>query len=175
MLPILLAALETEEEKDFFTRFYHKYKTDFYRYALSILQNPHLAEEAVQEGWMKCVKNAGDFFAVEPQNRKAWMVIVLRRICLTMLRKESRATTLAEDWDLAAPDPGDHRGIVDLIRAMPERYRTILELKFVLEWPDKAIARELQLPVTTVSTRISRGRKLLQEQLIKEGYWHEPK
>ena len=43
MLPILLAALETEEEKDFFTRFYLKYKTDFYRYALSILQNPHLA------------------------------------------------------------------------------------------------------------------------------------
>lgn len=124
---------------------------------------------------MKCVKNAGDFFAVEPQNRKAWMVIVLKRVCLTMLRKESRATHLAEDWDLAAPDPGDHRGIVDLIRAMPEQYRTILELKFVLEWPDKAIARELQLPVTTVSTRISRGRKLLQEQLIKEGYWNEPK
>ena len=95
MLPILLAALETEEEKTFFTRFYHKYKTDFYRYALSILQNPHLAEEAVQEGWMKCVKNAGDFFAVEPQNRKAWMVIVLKRVCLTMLRKESRDTNLS--------------------------------------------------------------------------------
>lgn len=175
MLPILLAALETEEEKAFFTRFYHKYKTDFYRYALSILQNPHLAEEAVQEGWMKCVKNAGDFFAVEPQNRKAWMVVVLKRICLTMLQKESRATNLAEDWEPAAPDPGDSRGIVEIIRAMPEQYRTILELKFVLEWSDKAIARELRLPVTTVSSRVSRGRKLLQAQLRKEGYWHDPK
>lgn len=175
MLPILLAALETEEEKAFFTRFYHKYKTDFYRYALSILQNPHLAEEAVQEGWMKCVKNAGDFFAVEPQNRKAWMVIVLKRICLTLLRKESRTTHLAEDWDLAAPDPGDHRGIVDLIRAMPEHYRTILELKFVLEWRDKDIARYVGLSESAVSTRITRGRKRLQEQLIKEGYWHESK
>ena len=51
MLPILLSALDTPEEKDFFSRFYHKYKTDLYRYALSLLQDPNLAEEAVQEGW----------------------------------------------------------------------------------------------------------------------------
>ncbi len=113
MLPILLAALESEAEQRFFHQFYHKYKTDFYRYALSILRDPHGAEE------------------------------------------------------------GDYRSIVALIRAMPEQYRTILELKFVLEWPDKAIAKALQLPATTVSTRISRGRKLLQTQLIKEEYWNE--
>lgn len=175
MLPILLAVLETEEEQRFFAQFYQKYKADFYRYALSNLQNPHLAEEAVQEGWMRCVKNAGAFFAVEPQNRKAWMVTLLKRVCLTMLQKESRTTNLAEDWDLAAPEDGNHRGIVDLIRAMPEQYRAILELKFVLEWQDKEIARYLGLSTSAVSTRISRGRKLLQEQLIKEGYWHEHK
>lgn len=175
MLPILLAVLETEEEQRFFAQFYQKYKADFYRYALSILQNPHLAEEAVQEGWMKCVKNADRFFQIPPKKRKAWMVTVLKHVCLSMLQKESRTTSLAEVWDLSVPEAGDYHGIVDLIRAMPEQYRTILELKFVLEWPDKAIAKELHLPVTTVSTRISRGRKLLQEQLIKEGYWHEHK
>lgn len=173
MLPILLAALESEAEQRFFHQFYQKYKTDFYRYALSILRDPHGAEEAVQEGWMKCVQNADAFFAVEPQNRKAWMVVLLKRVCLTMLQKGSRTVSLAEDWDRPAPEEGDYRSIVALIRAMPEQYRTILELKFVLEWPDKAIARALQLPATTVSTRISRGRKLLQNQLIKEGYWNE--
>lgn len=175
MLPLLLAALETEEDQRFFLRFYDKYKTEFYRFALSILHDPHWAEEAVQEGWTKCVQNAGDFFAVEPKNRKAWMVVLLKRVCLTTLEQESRTARLDEDWDRAAPDPGDHQGIVDLIRAMPQQYRTVLELKFVLEWPDKAIAKALHLPVSTVSTRISRGRKLLQEQLIKEGYWHDSK
>lgn len=175
MLPILLATLETEEEQRFLTQFYLKYKADFYRYVLSILQNPHLAEEAVQEGWMRCAKNADRFFQIPPKKRKAWMVTVLKHVCLSMLQKESRTTSLTEVWDLSVPEAGDYHGIVDLIRAMPEQYRTILELKFVLEWPDKAIAKELRLPVTTVSTRISRGRKLLQEQLIKEGYWYEHK
>ena len=175
MLPILLAVLETEEEQRFFAQFYQKYKADFYRYALSILQNPHLAEEAVQEGWMKCVKNADRFFQIPPKKRKAWMVTVLKHVCLSMLQKESRTTSLAEDWDLAVPEAGDYHGVVDLIRTMPQQYRAILELKFVLEWQDKEIARYLGLSTSAVSTRISRGRKLLQEQLIKEGYWHEHK
>lgn len=175
MLPVLLAALESEADQRFFHQFYHKYKTDFYRFALSLLHDPHWAEEAVQEGWMKCVQNAGDFFAVAPKQRRAWMAVLLKRVCLDLREKEARTAQLDEAWDQAAPDPGDPQGIVDLIRAMSEQYRTILELKFVLEWSDKAIARELHLPVATVSTRISRGRKLLQERLIKEGYWYGPK
>ncbi|MGN0969499.1 MAG: RNA polymerase sigma factor, partial [Evtepia sp.] len=59
------------------------------------------------------------------------------------------------------------------IRAMPEQYRTILELKFVLEWRDKDIARYVGLSESAVSTRITRGRKLLQEALRKEGYVYE--
>ncbi len=175
MLPILLAALETEEEQRLFTQFYHKYKTDLYRYALSILHDPHWAEDAVQEGWMKCAKHAEAFFAVEPQNRKAWMVILLKRVCFTMLRKRSRTMPLAEAWDLAAPETGEVQGVIDMIRAMPEQHRTILELKFVLEWRDKDIARYTGLSESAVSTRISRGRKLLQERLIEEGYWYEHK
>ncbi|MBQ9853405.1 MAG: RNA polymerase sigma factor [Ruminiclostridium sp.] len=170
MLPILLSALDTPEEKDFFSRFYHKYKTDLYRYALSLLQDQTLAEEAVQEGWMKCVKNAGVFFQIPPEKRKAWMVVLVKNVCLDIRRKESRHQPLDPDWDMEAPAQGEPLGILDTIRAMPDQYRTILELKFVLEWKDKEIARHLGLPLTTVTTRISRGRKLLQDALRKEGY-----
>lgn len=170
MLPILLSALDTPEEKDFFSRFYHKYKFDFYRYALSLLQDPHLAEEAVQEGWMKCVKHAKVFFQISPEKRKAWMVVLVKNVCLDIRRAESKHQPLDPDWDLPAHDQGEPMGIVETIRAMPEQYRTILELKFVLEWKDKEIAQHLGLSLSTVTTRISRGRKLLQEALRKEGY-----
>lgn len=170
MLPILLAALDTPEEKDFFSRFYHKYKFDFYRYALSLLQDPHLAEEAVQEGWMKCVKHAKVFFQIPPEKRKAWMVVLVKNVCLDIRRAESKHQNLDPDWDMEAPAQGEPMGIIETIRAMPDQYRTILELKFVLEWKDKEIAQHLGLSLSTVTTRISRGRKLLQEALRKEGY-----
>ena len=59
---------------------------------------------------------------------------------------------------------------MDLIRALPEQYRTILELKFLWEWTDRAIAQAVGLSVDAVSARVSRGRKLLQQKLREAGY-----
>lgn len=173
MLPILLAALESEEDKRFFARFYQAHHKKLYRFALSLLHSPALAEEAAQEAWMKCVQNAEQFFSLPGNKKLPWMVVVVRNTALSLLRREQRDLPLEEDWDTADPDPGDPRGIVAIIRSMPEQYRTILELKFVLEWKDKDIARYVGLSESAVSTRIARGRKLLQEALRKEGYAYE--
>lgn len=59
---------------------------------------------------------------------------------------------------------------MDLIRALPEQYRTILKLKFLWEWTDRAIAQAVGLSVDAVSARVSRGRKLLQQNLREAGY-----
>ena len=57
-----------------------------------------------------------------------------------------------------------------LIRAMPEQYRRILELKFVEEQTSREIARRLGLSVAAVEKRVSRGREMLIEKLKEEGY-----
>lgn len=170
MLLLLLAALDSAEDKHVFARFYQRHKTDLYRYACTLCPSPALAEEAVQEGWMRCVQYAETFFALPPERRLPWMVVVVRNAALSLRKKEAKHQTLDPDWDGPAPSDGDVSGIMEVIRAMPEQYRTILELKFVLELDDREIARRTGLSVTAVSTRVSRGRKLLQQRLIEEGY-----
>ena len=61
---------------------------------------------------------------------------------------------------------------MSLIRALPEGYRRVLELKCVEEESNREIARRLGLKESTVATRILRGRALLAEALEKEGYVH---
>lgn len=170
MLPLLLAALETEEDKARFLQFYERHKTGLFRDALALLPDRALAEEAAQEAWAKCAQHADTFFALDPPGRLPWLRVVLRHTAWDIRRKEARHQPLPEDWDAPAPAEGRVDGIMAVIRAMPETYRQVLELKFVLEWTDRAIARHLGLSVTAVSTRVSRGRKLLQERLIEEGY-----
>ena len=46
----------------------------------------------------------------------------------------------------------------------------MLELRFVAEWSVAEIAQAMGLGENTVKTRIFRGRKMLMEQLRKEGY-----
>lgn len=170
MLPILLAVLETPTEKAIFTQFYKTHHTDLHRYALFLVKDPHQAEDVIQTAWLQCVRYAERFFSIPEDKRLPWMVTVVKNTALSHLRTVGRTVPLAEDWDLPAREEGDPGGIVAVIRAMPEQYRTILELKFLWELEDKEIARQVGLTPTAVSTRIYRGRKLLQEALRKEGY-----
>ena len=62
------------------------------------------------------------------------------------------------------------RSIIDTIRAMPDIYRTVLEMRFVEERSTKEIAKALSLKETTVDVRIHRGRALLIRKLREEGY-----
>lgn len=74
------------------------------------------------------------------------------------------------EWE---PEAREEKGVEDIaaiIRSMPEQYREILDLKFLEEKTDQEIADLLGLSKGAVSTRISRGRKLLQEKLREEGY-----
>ena len=73
--------------------------------------------------------------------------------------------------EAAAPQAdGEVRCLVELIRAMPENYRRILELRFLAEWSHADIARELNMSVGAVKTRLSRGRQMLIQRMREEGY-----
>jgi RNA polymerase sigma-70 factor (ECF subfamily) len=53
---------------------------------------------------------------------------------------------------------------------MPEKYRQVLELKFVLEYSNQEIASLLRMNPATVATYIFRGRNILATRLEQEGY-----
>lgn len=164
---------EGREEQEAFLSFYQAHKEPLYRYALSLVNNPALAEEAVQEAWSRCIQYFKRFRAVPPEKRPAWMAVVVRNAAFTLLAKERCYIPLEEEAELPAPERGDVTGIIALIRGMPPLYRQVLELKLVLEWTDREIAGYLGLSEGRVRTRIWRGRKLLREELRKEGYGYD--
>lgn len=158
------------KEQAGFLAFYEANKAPLYRYACSLVKSPALAEEAMQEAWLRCIQYMERFLAVPPEKRPAWMAVVVRNTAFTLLEKERHYTPLEEDMALSPPETGDPSGIVALIRGLPPSYRQVLELKFLLEWTDREIAEFLGLSEGSVRTRIWRGRKLLREALRKEGY-----
>lgn len=52
------------------------------------------------------------------------------------------------------------------IRALPDEYRTVAALSFVLDLPYREIARILGRPIGTIRSRLFRARKILQRTLI---------
>ena len=168
MLSMLLAMLETEEDRERFLKLHGAYEKKLYAVAVRVL------EDAVQQTWLQLIRRWDRVSGLAWSETEGYLVTAVKNTAVDMLRKERREEALPEDWDPPAPETGetDYRYLVSLIRALPESYRRVLELKCMEEESNREIARRLGLKESTVATRVLRGRTMLAAALEKEGYVH---
>ncbi len=175
MLAICLAMLETEQDQRRFTQLFEAHEKKIYAVALRILGDPTRAEDAAQQTWLQLAQNWDRVSALPWKETEGYTVTVAKNCALDILRAERRTTAFPEDWDPPAREDRqeEYDYLVSLIRALPENYRRILELKFVEEQTNREIARRLGLSESAVGVRVMRGRAMLKERLEKEGYTYE--
>ena len=173
MLAILLAALESEADKQKFTDIYEQYHPQMEQTALRIVKNQHDAEDAVQNAFMQIIRHFEKIDEIPCEKLPFWIVCIVKNEAVTILRKNQRTMQL-ENWDSFAADAEsvtDYLGLVQLFSRLPETYRAVLEMRLLLGYTGKEIARHLALSESAVNTRIFRGRALLREIAEKEAFY----
>ncbi len=171
MLSFLLTALESAEDKKKFTLIYEQYRPKMEQVALGILQEQGDAEDAVQNAFMQIIRHFEKIYSIPCEELPFWIISVVKNEALMILRKKKKEVPL-EDWDVVSEETEGVTGyneLVELVRQMPETYRAVLEMKLLLGYTDREVARHLNLSETAVSTRFSRGRELLRRIVEKEG------
>src|SRR5712691_2782784 len=151
-----------------------------YRTALRLTRDPADAEDLVQDTYLKAFRAADRF---EPgTNLKAWLFTILHNTARNRVRDRARAAVTFDSAavERAADAPSDPagRGAVETpetlrlrdtldpdlqaaIDALPEAFREAVWLRDVEEFSYAEIAEMLSIPVGTVMSRISRGRRSL--------------
>jgi len=175
MLAICLAMLETEQDQRRFIKLYNAYEKKVYLTALRFLGNPTQAEDAAQQTWVRLLRSWDRVCALSWSQTGGYVATVAKNAALDILKTEGQAEPLPENWDPPAREERqeEYAYLVSLIRALPEHYRRVLELKCVQELSNREIARRLKIKESTVASRIMRGRAMLRESLEKEGYAHD--
>ena len=148
-----------------------------YGVGMRLTGNPADAEDLVQETYLKAFRASNQF---EPgTNLKAWLFTILHNTFLNTRRRAGRETIGVEADDLeqapqaetvASPEEILLRKTLDAdlqlaLDAMPDAFRQAVWLRDVEEFSYAEIASMLHVPVGTVMSRISRGRRLLYERL----------
>lgn len=175
MLALYMTLLEDERDIPSFRRLYRTHHDRMMRMALRFFpKDQKAAEDAVHESFLKIIENFPKISEISWEELGPYVVTIVKNVSLNMLKKQKRLV-LTDDWaafeGAEAPSTEDGFGrLVALIRAMPETYRTALEMRFVLEMDYREIAKVLGISESAVANRVSRGRKLLMEKLKKEGY-----
>ena len=154
-----------------------------YRTALRLTRVPADAEDLVQETYLKAFRAADRF---EPgTNLRAWLFTILHNTARNRARDRAREglTVDSDAVDQAADAPSyglsapvatpeglllretltpELRAAVD---ELPETFRQAVWLRDVEEFSYAEIAKMLNIPVGTVMSRISRGRRMLFDRL----------
>jgi RNA polymerase sigma-70 factor, ECF subfamily len=154
-----------------------------YHAALRLTRNRAEAEDVVQDAVLRAFR-AFDTFD-RATNCRAWLLTILRNVFLNRERRHGREVLAPEltsmespgqltaDWP-AGRDPEDeylhtvlHGDVDRALRALPFAYREAVILADLEGLTYKELAQVLDCPAGTVMSRLSRGRALLRQALIR--------
>ena len=145
---------------------------DVFRTAVHILRDREQAEEVLQEVYFQAWKS---FHRFEPgTNCRGWLFGILFNCIHHHRRKWFRFPLLKPSEDFLEanlmytppiPDSLTDGEILAALDRVPDDYRAVVLLVDVEEFAYKEVAGILSVPIGTVMSRLSRGRKLLRDRL----------
>lgn len=149
------------------------------RVAYLVVRDPSEAEDVTQEAFVKAYRSLGKFRQDAPF--RPWLLGIVRNEALNRVRSTKRRDRLAlraagdSVSGVAAPSPEaevmseEERGrLLALIDNLPERYRSVVVHRYLLELSERETSEMPGLPSGTVKSRTSRALERLRRSLTLE-------
>lgn len=158
------------------------YKDKIYQLCYRMLGNSHEAEDIAQEAFIRAYVNINSYDM--DKKFSTWLYRIATNLTIDRIRKkkpdyyldaEVTGTEGLTMYSQVAADvalPEDQVETMELqqmiqkeILKLPDKYRTVIVLKYIDELSLIEISEILDMPIGTVKTRIHRGREALRKQL----------
>ena len=183
------AHVSPTDDADWFDAEVRPHLRRLYQQALRLTGDPVGAEDLVQDTLERGYRKRRLF---QPgTDVRAWLLSIMRNVWISTYRRRATQPNLLSLDGLeesvlhhdAASGPREESSveasvvaglsesaILNLIAMLPPPFRDVLMLADVHEKPYKLVADELQIPVGSVCSRLSRARQRLRYVLRDEGY-----
>ena len=142
---------------------WEKYAEEVKRFIISKVQDPHVADDLLQEVFMKVHTKKTSI--KDEKKVKSWLFAVSRNTVFDHFRKTGKEVPLEKEEKIISSDDSYVHSEKDclhgIIQNLPEKYKKPLFLADIKGEKQANIAEKLALPVSTVKSQIQRGRKLI--------------
>ena len=164
---------------------YYKYRSIMYKEAYKILQDSGLSEDAVQQAFIKVMRNLDKINMDDEYRTRGFLIIISKHTAIDIYKKRLYLNNNSEPFDYELDDEIEVSidfdepsklivdketvsGVISLIEKLPEIYKDVLLLEKVHGNAKEEIAELLGINYETVKKRSLRARKMLLELLEKE-------
>lgn len=176
MLFFYLNLLETDEQKKKFTDIYEQYQGFMLHAALSIVKDQGLAEDAVQESFLRIIKIIDDIRIDNIKALNSFLWNLTQAKAVDILRKRRHESSIEDEQlfktlDNKSINKSDFAVDItnlDFLLSEIEKLSVIYRVPLIFRshgYTIKEIANALDITEDTVKVRIYRGKKLLTEAL----------
>ncbi|CAN5548247.1 sigma-70 family RNA polymerase sigma factor [soil metagenome] len=162
---------------------YNRYARVVYSFAMRIVSDPMLAEEVLQEVFVRTWRQA-DRFQRSRGNFGSWLLSITHNLAIDEIRKRQRRPQKSDSVDVSdalfglvdeatnveeAAQAGALRvRVKTALLVLPDAQREAIELAFFNGMSQREISAHLDTPLGTIKTRMRLGLKKLRQELENE-------
>ncbi len=161
--------LSAAQQHDAFGKLVHQFQDTAFGWAFAVLDDAHLAQDAVQEAFVTAYQNLGQLR--QPVAFSGWFKRIVVSQCHRLVRgKQLPMNAIETTVDLPTTDPAPETAveeeefvqkIMDAIQALPPKEQIVTEMYYLNGYSQQEIATSLELPLTTVKKRLQYARRNL--------------
>lgn len=170
-------------DRDAFEELFYLYREDVFRFSYLVVRDATLAQDVVQEAFLKVFKSIGKFQF--RSSFKSWLYRVVVNEAITLLRRRKikedldptpdislgpAARNASHAWqpEEAALESEERHLLRWAIGQLDPVHRSVVVLKYFHEFSDTEIAAVIGCPAGTVKSRLHRARELLRHAMAKQ-------
>jgi len=143
---------------------YSAHASELYGFAVRSLGDSGLAEEAVQETFLRAWR-AGERFDPQIGSLRTWLFAILRNVVIDLSRARSVRPGVSEGGIEPTVEPFE-----EAMRRIGDQRRRVLVETYYRGRPYAEVAEELGVPEGTVKSRVYYGLRALRVVLEEMGY-----
>jgi RNA polymerase sigma-70 factor, ECF subfamily len=157
------------------TELYRRYGRRLFRFGVQALGNDGLAEEMVQECFVRLWRSAGQYDAGRA-SVGTYLFVIARSVALDIRKRPSSRELLPVEEAYAPPQFDNVEQILDslimreALDALSMAHRQVLRLAYDRDLTQSQIAERLGLPLGTVKTRMFHAMRALRAALDERGF-----
>ncbi|MFA7412411.1 MAG: RNA polymerase sigma factor [Tissierellaceae bacterium] len=172
--------LDTEEEKQRMTDLYEDHKNALFYYAMKIMRNQDMAEDAVHNAFISIIEKKEKYLKLSCKDFRRSAVIIVRNKCIDILRKQKPYANKSieeleiylESDEIPVEDQVVFESEYELIRkylnSIDEISKQVLLMKYILNMSYKEIGKELNMTPKHVDARIMRAKGKVRKLIEKD-------
>ncbi|NML41161.1 sigma-70 family RNA polymerase sigma factor [Chitinophaga sp. G-6-1-13] len=170
------AFLESKERYEVFKSHYAQYSGAIFKAILVIVKDTHLAEETLQDVFVKVWKSMEQYDA-RKGSLYTWLHRIAHNTALDAVRRKNNKNNKKNELlsienaliiPVVMPEFKDEMGLRKAVSSLKEKQRIPIELFFFQEYTLEAIAKELNIPLGTIKSRYYSALRKLYKMIKKQ-------